>query len=184
MKKIFISIAMLTTAVSVKAQMTPEAWIAQFPELPSINQIIAEDKAYRNPENEDPEIPLKDFLESVEGVMESGAETMGKIGGSDLNHYKNVLYKEKVPGTNVTKGQMAHMSKDQQERVAKQAMKGQLAQYGLSEADIKKMQSGKMSKAEQQALANKMMKNMTGGMDMNDVKFMQNMTDKERVQFM
>ena len=153
MKKIFISIAMLTTAVSVKAQMTPEAWIAQFPELPSINQIIAEDKAYRNPENEDPEIPLKDFLESVEGVMESGAETMGKIGGSDLNHYKNVLYKEKVPGTNVTKGQMAHMSKDQQERVAKQAMKGQLAQYGLSEA-------------------------------MNDVKFMQNMTDKERVQFM
>ena len=184
MKKIFISIAMLTTAVSVKAQMTPEAWIAQFPELPSINQIIAEDKAYRNPENEDPEIPLKDFLESVEGVMESGAKTMGKIGGSDLNHYKNVLYKEKVSGTNVTKGQMAHMSKDQQERVAKQAMKGQLVQYGLSEADIKRMQSGKMSQAEQQALANKMMKNMTGGMDMNDVRFMQNMTDKERVQFM
>lgn len=184
MKKILISIAMLTTAVSVKAQMTPEAWIAQFPELPSINQIITEDKAYRNPENEDPEIPLKDFLESVEGIMKSGAEMMGKIGESDLLHYKNVLYREKVPGTNVTKGQMAHMSKDQQERVAKQAMKGQLAQYGLSEADIKKMQSGKMSKAEQQALANKMMKNMTGGMDMNDVKFMQNMTDKERVQFM
>ena len=46
MKKVIISILMLTTAVSVKAQMTPEAWIAQFPELPSINQIIAEDKAY------------------------------------------------------------------------------------------------------------------------------------------
>lgn len=184
MKKMLFSIVMLTTAMSVKAQMTPEAWIAQFPELPSINQIITEDKAYRNPENEDPEIPLKDFLESVEGIMKSGAEMMGKIGESDLLHYKNVLYREKVPGTNVTKGQMAHMSKDQQERVAKQAMKGQLAQYGLSEADIKRMQSGKMSQAEQQALANKMMKNMTGGMDMNDVRFMQNMTDKERVQFM
>lgn len=54
MKKVFVSILMLTATVSVKAQMTPEAWIAQFPELPSINQIIAEDKAYRNPENEDP----------------------------------------------------------------------------------------------------------------------------------
>ena len=84
----------------------------------------------------------------------------------------------------IGKRYLAQMSKDQQERVAKQAMKGQLAQYGLSEADIKRMQSGKMSQAEQQALANKMMKNMTGGMDMNDVRFMQNMTDKERVQFM
>ena len=76
------------------------------------------------------------------------------------------------------------MSKDQQERVAKQAMKGKLAQYGLSEADIKKMQSGNMSEAEQQALANKMMQNMTGGMTMQDVQFMQNMTDAERAQFM
>ena len=178
------SIVMLTTAMSVKAQMTPEAWIAQFPELPSINQIITEDKAYRNPENEDPEIPLKDFLESVEGIMKSGAEMMGKIGEGDLLHYKNVLYREKVPGTNVTKGQMAHMSKDQQERVAKQAMKGQLAQYGLSEADIKKMQSGKMSQAEQQALTNKVMAHMTGGMTVDDMRFMQGMTDKERIQFM
>ena len=184
MKKMLISIAMLTTAMSVKAQMTPEAWIAQFPELPSINQIIQEDKEYRRPDNEDAEIPLKDFLESVEGIMKSGAEMMGKIGESDLLHYKNVLYREKVPGTNVTKGQMAHMSKDQQERVAKQAMKGQLAQYGLSEADIKKMQSGKMSQAEQQALTNKVMAHMTGGMTVDDMRFMQGMTDKERVQFM
>lgn len=184
MKKMLFSIVMLTTAMSVKAQMTPEAWIAQFPELPSINQIITEDKAYRNPENEDPEIPLKDFLESVEGIMKSGAEMMGKIGEGDLLHYKNVLYREKVPGTNVTKGQMAHMSKDQQERVAKQAMKGQLAQYGLSEADIKKMQSGKMSQAEQQALTNKVMAHMTGGMTVDDMRFMQGMTDKERIQFM
>jgi hypothetical protein len=184
MKKMLISIAMLTTAMSVKAQMTPEAWIAQFPELPSINQIIQEDKEYRRPDNEDAEIPLKDFLESVEGVMKSGAEMMGKIGESDLLHYKNVLYREKVPGTDVTKGQMAHMSKDQQERVAKQAMKGQLAQYGLSEADIKKIQSGKMSKADQQALTNKVMAHVTGGMTVDDMRFMQGMTDKERVQFM
>ncbi len=184
MKKMLISIAMLTTAMSVKAQMTPEAWIAQFPELPSINQIIQEDKEYRRPDNEDAEIPLKDFLESVEGIMKSGAEMMGKIGESDLLHYKNVLYREKVPGTDVTKEQMAHMSKDQQERVAKQAMKGQLAQYGLSEADIKKIQSGKMSKADQQALTNKVMAHVTGGMTVDDMRFMQGMTDKERVQFM
>ena len=184
MKKILFSIVMLTTAMSVKAQMTPEAWIAQFPELPSINQIIAEDKAYRNPENEDPEIPLKDFLESVEGVMKSGAEMMGKIGESDLLHYKNVLYREKVPGTDVTKGQMAHMSKDQQKRVAQQAMKGKLAQYGLSEADIKKIQSGKMSKADQQALTSKVMAHMTGGMTVDDMRFMQGMTERERAQFM
>jgi hypothetical protein len=79
---------------------------------------------------------------------------------------------------------MAHMSKDQQERVAKQAMKGQLAQYGLSEADIKKIQSGKMSKADQQALTNKVMAHVTGGMTVDDMRFMQGMTDKERVQFM
>lgn len=184
MKKIFVSTLILTAVVSAKAQMTPEAWIASMPDLPSITQIIAEDKAYRNPDNEDPEMPLKDFLEAVDGAMQNGGEVMGKVGGADMNQYKNKLYKEKVAGTNVTKGQMAHMSKSQQEKVAKQAVKGQLAQYGLSEADIKKMQSGKMSKAEQDALTNKVMKHMTGGMDMNDMKFMQGMTDKERVEFM
>lgn len=184
MKKIFVSTLILTAVVSAKAQMTPEAWIASMPDLPSITQIIAEDKAYRNPDNEDPEMPLKDFLEAVDGAMQNGGEVMGKVGRADMNQYKNKLYKEKVAGTNVTKGQMAHMSKSQQEKVAKQAVKGQLAQYGLSEADIKKMQSGKMSKAEQDALTNKVMKHMTGGMDMNDMKFMQGMTDKERVEFM
>lgn len=186
MKKIFVSIMLLMTVLGVKAQMTPEAWIASLPDLPSINQIITEDRDYRYPFNEgkDVKVPVADFLESVDKAMESGAVTMRKVGEGELLHQKNVAFKEKVPGTNVTKGQMAHMSKDQQERVAKQAVKGKLAQYGLSEADIKKMQSGKMTKAEQDALTNKVKKQMTGGMDMNDVKFMQGMTDKERAQFM
>ena len=175
---------LLMAALGAKAQMTPEAWIASMPDLPSINQIIAEDKAYRNPDNEDPKMPLKDFLEAVDEAMKSGGEAMGKVGSADLNHYKNVLYKEKVAGTNVSKGQFAHMSKDQQQRVAKQSVKGQLAQYGLSEADIKKMQSGKMSQADQQALVNKVMAHQTGGMTADDVKFMQGMTDKERKTFM
>lgn len=183
MKKVLLLLT-LTAVVSAKAQMTPEAWIASMPDLPSINQIIAEDKAYRNPDNEDPEMPLKDFLEAVDEAMKSGGEAMGKVGSADLNHYKNVLYKEKVDGTNVTKGQFAHMSKDQQEKVAKQAVKGKLSQYGLSEADIKKMQSGKMTKADQQALVNKVMAHQTGGMTADDMKFMQGMTDKERVEFM
>lgn len=184
MKKFSVSMMLLMAALGAKAQMTPEAWIASMPDLPSINQIIAEDKAYRNPDNEDPKMPLKDFLEAVDEAMKSGGEAMGKVGSADLNHYKNVLYKEKVAGTNVSKGQFAHMSKDQQQRVAKQSVKGQLAQYGLSEADIKKMQSGKMSQADQQALVNKVMAHQTGGMTADDVKFMQGMTDKERKTFM
>lgn len=184
MKKFSVSMMLLMAALGAKAQMTPEAWIASMPDLPSINQIIAEDKAYRNPDNEDPKMPLKDFLEAVDEAMKSGGEAMGKVGSADLNHYKNVLYKEKVAGTNVSKGQFAHMSKDQQEKVAKQAVKGKLSQYGLSEADIKKMQSGKMSQADQRALVNKVMAHQTGGMTADDVKFMQGMTDKERKTFM
>ena len=186
MIKIFVTMMLLMAALGAKAQMTPEAWIASLPELPSITQIIAEDRDYRYPFNEekDVKVPVADFLESVDNAMESGAETMRKVGEGELLHQKNMAFKEKVPGTNVTKGQMAHMSKSQQEKVAKQAVKGQLAQYGLSEADIKKMQSGKMTKAEQDALTNKVMKQMTGGMDMNDVRFMQGMTDKERMEFM
>ena len=76
------------------------------------------------------------------------------------------------------------MSEAQQEQLGKDIMNQKLGSYGLSQADIAKMQSGNMSEAEQQALANKMMQNMTGGMTMQDVRFMQNMTDEERAQFM
>lgn len=186
MKKIFVTMMLLMAALGAKAQMTPEAWIASLPSLPSINQIIAEDRDYRYPFNDDKDVkvPTADFQESVEAAMKSGSEMMRKVGEGELLHQKNVAFKEKVPGTNVTKGQMAHMSKSQQEKVAKQAVKGQLAQYGLSEADIKKMQSGKMTKAEQDALTNKMMKQMTGGMTMDDVNKMQGMTDKQRAEYM
>ena len=170
--------------IGLKAQLTPEAWIASFPGLPSISQIISEDKAFRYPDNKDPEIPLKDFLDSVEGVIASGSAALGKIRESDDLRYKNGIYAEKVPGTNVTNEQLAHMSREQQQKVAKNAAAGTLAQYGLSEADIKKMQSGKLSKAEEEAIANKMMQNMTGGMSVDDIKFMENMTEKERVEFM
>ena len=45
MKKFSVSMMLLMAALGAKAQMTPEAWIASMLDLPSINQIIAEDKA-------------------------------------------------------------------------------------------------------------------------------------------
>ncbi len=94
------------------------------------------------------------------------------------------IMNSKVAGSNYTVAQMEAMSEAEQERVANQLVQNKLKGYGISQADIAKMQSGNMSKADEEAMTNRMIQQMTGGMTMSDIQMMQGMTDKERAQFM
>ena len=184
MKKIFVSAMMLMSVMGVKAQMTPEAVMGMMPTMPSLAEMIRYQKEamYPNPKREMTQPRLyADFLEALKNARDQADEQIKRNVGDVVEHK---TLNSTVAGTNYTVQQIEGMSEAQQEQLGKDIMKKKLGSYGLSQADIAKMQSGKMSQADQQALANKMMKNMTGGMDMKDVKFMQNMTDEERAQFM
>ena len=184
MKKIFVSAMMLMSVMGVKAQMTPEAVMGMMPTMPSLAEMIRYQKEAMDPnpkrEMTQPRLYI-DFLEALKNARDQADEQIKKNVGDVV---ENKTLKSKVAGTNYTVQQIEGMSEAEQEQLGKDIMKKKLGSYGLSQADIAKMQSGKMSQADQQALANKMMKNMTGGMDMKDVQFMQNMTDEERAQFM
>lgn len=184
MKKIFLSAMMLMSVMGVKAQMTPEAVMGMVPTMPSLAEMIRYQKEAMdpNPEREmtQPRLYI-DFLEALKNAREQADEQIKRNVGDVVEHK---TLNAKVAGTNYTVRQVEGMSEAQQEQLGKDIMNQKLGSYGLSQADIAKMQSGNMSEAEQQALANKMMQNMTGGMNMQDVRFMQNMTDEERAQFM
>ncbi len=188
MKKSLIIMALLTAASAASAQMTPEAWIGNYPSLPSITDIIAYDKDQRNPdpENTNENLLFDIFIEQVDEVSVKGSEMMSKTANAEMGLQKQKILSEKVPATNVTKGQLSKMSKAEQKRVATKSAMGQLAELGLTPADVAKLQSGKMSKAEQQALVSKVMAKKTGGITMEDIEFMekQNLSDEERATFM
>lgn len=184
MKKIFVLTLMLVAAVGAQAQMTPEAVMGMTPSLPALSDMIRFQKEAMNPDPNSVMTQPKlynDFLEAVQDAKKRADE---QIKNTVVTSVENKTLNSKVAGSNYTVRQMEGMSEAEQERVGKEIMNQKLGSYGLSQADIAKMQSGNMSEAEQQALANKMMQNMTGGMTMQDVQFMQNMTDEERAQFM
>lgn len=184
MKKIFVTMMLLMAALGAKAQMTPEAVMGMTPTLPSLSDMIRFQKELMNPDPErvmtQPKLYV-DFLEALENAKKRADEQVEKTVGSAVEHK---TLNSKVAGTNYTVRQVESMSEAEQEKMGKDIVNQKLSGYGLSQADIAKMQSGKMSKADEQALANKMLQNMTGGMTMKDVQFMQNMTDEERAQFM
>ena len=184
MKKIFLSAMMLMSVMGVKAQMTPEAVMGMMPTMPSLAEMIRYQKEAMdpNPKREMTQPRLyADFLEALKNARDQADEQIKRNVGDVVEHK---TLKSKVAGTNYTVQQIEGMSEAEQEQLGKDIMKKKLGSYGLSQADIAKMQSGNMSEAEQQALASKMMQKMTGGMSMKDVQFMQNMTDEERAQFM
>ena len=184
MKKIFLSAMMLMSVMGVKAQMTPEAVMGMVPTMPSLAEMIRYQKEAMDPnpqrEMTQPRLYI-DFLEALKNARDQADEQIKRNVGDVVEHK---TLKSKVAGTNYTVQQIEGMSEAEQEQLGKDIMKKKLGSYGLSQADIAKMQSGNMSEAEQQALASKMMQKMTGGMSMKDVQFMQNMTDEERAQFM
>ena len=184
MKKIFVSAMMLMSVMGVKAQMTPEAVMGMMPTMPSLAEMILYQKEAMDPnpnrEMTQPRL-YADFLEALKNARDQADEQIKRNVGDVVEHK---TLKSKVAGTNYTVQQIEGMSEAEQEQLGKDIMKKKLGSYGLSQADIAKMQSGNMSEAEQQALASKIMQKMTGGMSMKDVQFMQNMTDEERAQFM
>lgn len=184
MKKIFVSAMMLMSVMGVKAQMTPEAVMGMMPTMPSLAEMIRYQKEAMDPnpnrEMTQPRL-YADFLEALKNARDQADEQIKRNVGDVVEHK---TLKSKVAGTNYTVQQIEGMSEAEQEQLGKDIMKKKLGSFGLSQADIAKMQSGNMSEAEQQALASKMMQKMTGGMSMKDVQFMQNMTDEERAQFM
>jgi len=179
MKKFFVSVLMLMTAVGAKAQMTAEAIMALMPEMPTLAEMIQYQKDIMDPDKDDPENLYVPFYEALDAAKEKAHEGGQKALGGSIAHKALESRVGKYKARD-----FQNMSDAQREKAGKEMANDRLKGMGLSDADIARMQSGNLSEAEEQALANKIMKNMTGGMNVKDVQFMQGMTDKERAQFM
>ncbi len=185
MRRIYFTTVLLLVSLTVSAQMTPEACIDKYPSLPSIVNLIKYDKDLRNPDEvKDDNLLMSDFLESVSSVKKQNSEMMAKTAKSEAVSQKNKILSEKISGSNLTAGQFKNMSEAEQKKAAEQIAMNKMKSLGLSQADIAKMKSGQMSEADQQALASKALKQMSGGMSMEDLKFMEKLTDEERATFM
>ena len=184
MKKIFVSMMLLMAAMSTKAQMTAEAIMALMPDIPTLAEMIQweKDSSYpledRTEGKVDPYVP---FYEALDAAKEKAKEGVQKTLGPSLAHK---VLQSKVGNSKYSVSQFQNMSESQKQQVGQDMANDMLAGMGLSAADIAKMQSGNMSEADEQAIANKILQSKTGGMSVQDVQFMQGMTDKERAQFM
>lgn len=182
MNRILVTALLLATTMGASAQSSIKEMLDKFPQMPSANAIIAFDKQCR--QQEDAPSTLSDYLESVEKVENTITNQLMSIEQSNAEQRAAATLAEKVPGLDVSKGQMAQMGKDQQKATAMQSAMSMLANMGLSADDMAKMQNGTMSEADQAALANKVMSKMSGGVSADDIKRMEGMTDAQRAAYM
>ena len=181
MKKILL-VAALLTAMTARAQMTPEAIMGSVPTMPSTAEMLQYYSDYTNPNGEgvpDPNV-ISNFLEAWEEARRN-IDANNKTG--DVIQ-RRVMNSKVGNGTNKSVKEVENMSDAEAEAMAKATMNKQLAGYGISQKDLARMQSGQMSEAEMAALASKMMEKQTGGLNMRDIQAMENMTDEERMDYM
>jgi len=176
---------MATAAIGTYAQVTGENWISSYPGLPSVADLIAYDKDVRSPDENKRENPLMtNFLQTVEDVMQKNSKVVGSTVSSELQQKAGAQVDDALRGTGLSAEQIAQMSEEQQQAVARQMIAGQLAGLGLSQGDLARMQNGQMSEADQTALASRMLQQRTGGVSIEDIQRMQSMTDEQRAAYM
>ena len=154
MKKILL-VAALLTAMTARAQMTPEAIMGSVPTMPSTAEMLQYYSDYTNPNGEgvpDPNV-ISNFLEAWEEARRN-IDANNKTG--DVIQ-RRVMNSKVGNGTNKSVKEVENMSDAEAEALAKATMNKQLAGYGISQKDLARMQSGQMSEAEMAALASKMM---------------------------
>ena len=182
MRKIFLMAALVAANLLAYAQMTPEAIMGAVPTMPSTAQMLnyyrVANDPYGNgaPSNN----VISNFLEAWEAARKNIDENNPT--GDNIEH--KVRNSKVGSGIDKTVDEVENMSEAEQEAMAMAAISKRMASYGLSQADMAKMQSGNFSEADQQALVNKMMAAQTGGMTTRDVQAMQNMSDEERMEYM
>lgn len=185
MRKLLISITFLAAALSARAQLTPDGIMALLPNMPTQAEMIRYAKESCAPVSVYVEVTqptlYDDFREALQAALEKAS------GSTDQNLEPSMNKKingGKVAGTNRTESELAHMTESQREAYARSQVANQLSGMGLSAADIAKLQSGNVSRAEAEALAAKMVATQSGGVTMADVQAMQNMTDKQRKEYL
>ena len=185
MHKILVTTILLSATISATAQTSVKTLLDKFPALPSANTVITFDKQCRQlQDGEETPSTLSDYRQSV---IEKEKEIAGQLAATtqgQLEQSAATTLAEKVTGLNITKGQMAQMNQEQQQAAAMQSTMSQLSSMGLSASDLAKIQNGTMTEADQQALVNKMMMKASGGVSVDDVKLMENMTDAQRAAYM
>ena len=182
MKKIIVMAALVAANLLAYAQMTPEAIMGSVPTMPSTAQMLNYYRVANNPNgNGAPSNNvISNFLEAWEAARKNIDENNPT--GDNIEH--KIRNSKVGSGIDKTVDEVENMSEAEQEAMAMAAINKRMASYGLSQADLAKMQSGNLSEAEQQALVNKMMAAQTGGMTTRDVQAMQNMSDEERMEYM
>ena len=149
MKKILL-VAALLTAMTARAQMTPEAIMGSVPTMPSTAEMLQYYSDYTNPNGEGVPDPnaISNFLEAWEEARRN-IDANNKTG--DVIQ-RRVMNSKVGNGTNKSVKEVENMSDAEAEAMAKATMNKQLAGYGISQKDLARMQSGQMSEAEMAAL--------------------------------
>lgn len=185
MRKLLISITFLAAALSARAQLTPDGIMALLPNMPTQAEMIRYAKESCAPVSVHVEVTqptlYDDFREALQAALEKASGSTDQNLEPSMNKKIN---EGKVAGTNRTESELAHMTESQREAYARSQAASQLSGMGLSVADIAKLQSGNVSRAEAEALAAKMVATQSGGVTMADVQAMQNMTDKQRKEYL
>ena len=184
MNKIFFTTVFLTAAMSASAQTSISGFLNKFPTLPSAQKVLEFDKQCRQQSDGDKPTTLSDFVQSAEKTEQEIVAQLGEADKTRLTQEAASTLSENVQGLNITKGQMAQMSQEQQQAAAMQSAMSMLSDMGISASDVAKMRNGTMSEADQAALANKMMTKVSGGLSVDDIKRMENMTDAQRAAYM
>ena len=181
MKKILL-VAALLTAMTARAQMTPEAIMGSVPKMPTSAEMLQYYRVSYDPKGDGVQEPnvISTFVDAWEATRKN-IDDNSKTGETIQHRIEN----SKVgSGINKSVKEVENMSDAEAEAMAMAAMNKQLAGYGISQKDLARMQSGQMSEAEMAALASKMMEKQTGGLNMRDIQAMENMTDEERMDYM
>ncbi len=184
MNRTLVTALFLATSIGASAQSSIKEMLDMFPQFPSANTLVAIDKQCRQLGDGDAPSTLSDYKESVEKVENAITTQLMANDKANADQLAAATLAEKVTGLDVTKGQLAQMSQEQQKAAAMQSAMSMLANMGVSANDVAKMQSGTMSEAEQAALANKMMMQASGGVSIDDIKRMEGMTDAQRAAYM
>ncbi|MBE6331649.1 MAG: hypothetical protein E7070_05025 [Bacteroidales bacterium] len=184
MNKIFFTTVFLTAAMSASAQTSISDFLNKFPTIPSAQKVIEFDKKCRQQSDGDKPTTLSDFVQSAEKTEQEIVAQLGETDKTRLTQVAASTLSENVQGLNITKGQMSKMSQEQQQAAAMQSAMSMLSDMGVSASDVAKMRNGTMTEAEQQALTNNIMKKATGGVSVDDIKRMENMTDAQRAAYM
>jgi len=148
MKKIIVSILMLTLAFGAKAQMTAESIMGLMPDMPTLGEMLKYQKDILDPDKDDPNNIFVPFYESLDAAKQQEQAGVQKS-------YPSVLAQRamnsKVGNSGYTARDFENMSDAQRQKAGKNMANDMMSGMGLSAADIAKLESGNMTEAEEQA---------------------------------